>query len=81
MDGWMDEYSKLDILVLSSSAIHILAHLFNFERFMDAQLDSNSTLPYVLSQVGNGDNRSFLNPIRTADTVRPASRPADQSDD
>ncbi|XP_023656696.1 cytochrome b-245 heavy chain isoform X1 [Paramormyrops kingsleyae] len=55
-------------MIALHTAIHILAHLFNFERFMGAQLDSNSTLPYVLSQVGNGDNRSFLNPIRTADT-------------
>ncbi|XP_048855109.1 cytochrome b-245 heavy chain [Brienomyrus brachyistius] len=55
-------------MIALHTAIHILAHLFNFERFMDAQLDSNNTLPYVLSQIGNGDNRSFLNPIRTADT-------------
>uniref|UniRef100_A0A8C9W595 NADPH oxidase 2 n=1 Tax=Scleropages formosus TaxID=113540 RepID=A0A8C9W595_SCLFO len=55
-------------MIALHTAIHILAHLFNFERFMDAQLDKNDTLQYVLSQIGNGDNRSYLNPIRTKDT-------------
>lgn len=51
-------------------AVHIVAHLFNFEYFMDAQLNRDpNLLPFVLSQVGNGDNRSFLNPIRTNETV------------
>ncbi|MGH0168538.1 UNVERIFIED_CONTAM: hypothetical protein FKN15_057817 [Acipenser sinensis] len=49
-------------------AIHIIAHLFNFERFMDAQLEQNETIAYVLSQIGNGDNRLYLNPIRTNET-------------
>lgn len=52
------------------AAVHIVAHLFNFEYFMDAQLDRNSSLlPFVLSQVGSGDNASFLNPIRSNETV------------
>lgn len=51
--------------------MHILAHLFNFEFFMDAQLDRNSSLlTFVLSEIGSGDNASFLNPIRTNETVR-----------
>lgn len=53
------------------AAVHIVAHLFNFEYFMDAQLDRNSSLlPFVLSQIGSGDNASFLNPIRSNETVR-----------
>ncbi|KAG7467453.1 hypothetical protein MATL_G00153950 [Megalops atlanticus] len=55
-------------MIAFHTAVHIMAHLFNFEWFMGAQLDSNNTLPYVLSQIGNGDNRAFLNPIRTRDT-------------
>ncbi|XP_010884357.1 cytochrome b-245 heavy chain [Esox lucius] len=51
------------------TAVHIVAHLFNFEWFMGAQLDRNSSLlPFVLSEIGNGDNASFLNPIRTNET-------------
>lgn len=50
--------------------MHIVAHLFNFEYFMDAQLNRNSSLlPFVLSQIGSGDNASFLNPIRSNETV------------
>ncbi|KAJ8252749.1 hypothetical protein GJAV_G00205140 [Gymnothorax javanicus] len=55
-------------MIAFHTAIHIIAHLFNFERFMGAQLDRNSTIEFVLSQIGNGDNRSYLNPIRTSDT-------------
>ncbi|XP_076159140.1 NADPH oxidase 2 [Alosa pseudoharengus] len=56
-------------MIAFHTAVHIMAHLFNFERFMDAQLLGNSSqLPYVLSQIGNGDNRSFLNPIRSNET-------------
>ncbi|XP_035249970.1 cytochrome b-245 heavy chain [Anguilla anguilla] len=55
-------------MIAFHTAIHILAHLFNFERFMGAQLDSNSSLEYVLSQIGNEDGKAFLNPIRTSDT-------------
>lgn len=51
-------------------AVHIIAHLFNFEYFMDAQLNRNSSLlPFILSEIGTGDNASFLNPIRTNETV------------
>lgn len=58
------------LLITSFSAVHIIAHLFNFERFMDSQLMINdSYLPYVLSQIGNNDNRSYLNPIRSNETV------------
>uniref|UniRef100_A0A8C1I903 NADPH oxidase 2 n=1 Tax=Cyprinus carpio TaxID=7962 RepID=A0A8C1I903_CYPCA len=57
-------------MIALHTAIHIIAHLFNFERFMDSQLMINSSyLPYVLSQIGNNDNRSYLNPIRTNETV------------
>ncbi|KAJ3584133.1 hypothetical protein NHX12_014629, partial [Muraenolepis orangiensis] len=56
-------------MIAFHTAVHILAHLFNFEWFMDAQLDRNSSqLPFVLSQIGDGDNASYLNPIRTNNT-------------
>ncbi|KAM7365791.1 hypothetical protein PAMP_016696 [Pampus punctatissimus] len=56
-------------MIAFHTAVHIVAHLFNFEFFMDAQLNRNSSyLPFILSQIGNGDNASFLNPIRTNET-------------
>ncbi|XP_033991248.1 cytochrome b-245 heavy chain [Trematomus bernacchii] len=56
-------------MIAFHTAVHIIAHLFNFEYFMDAQLNRNSSfLPFVLSEIGSGDNASFLNPIRTNDT-------------
>nr|XP_020447683.1 cytochrome b-245 heavy chain [Monopterus albus] len=56
-------------MIAFHTAVHIIAHLFNFEFFMDAQLNRNSSfLPFVLSQIGNDDNASFLNPIRTNET-------------
>uniref|UniRef100_A0A4W6EWM6 NADPH oxidase 2 n=1 Tax=Lates calcarifer TaxID=8187 RepID=A0A4W6EWM6_LATCA len=56
-------------MIAFHTAVHIIAHLFNFEYFMDAQLNRNSSLlTFVLSEIGNGDNASFLNPIRTNET-------------
>ncbi|XP_078099558.1 NADPH oxidase 2 [Sander vitreus] len=56
-------------MIAFHTAVHIGAHLFNFEFFMDAQLDRNSSLlPFILSEIGTGDNASFLNPIRTNET-------------
>uniref|UniRef100_UPI003AAC3AB6 cytochrome b-245 heavy chain n=1 Tax=Centroberyx gerrardi TaxID=166262 RepID=UPI003AAC3AB6 len=56
-------------MIAFHTAIHIGAHLFNFEWFMDAQLNRNSSLlPFVLSEIGNGDNASYLNPIRSDQT-------------
>ncbi|XP_068165263.1 cytochrome b-245 heavy chain [Antennarius striatus] len=56
-------------MIAFHTAVHIVAHLFNFEYFMDAQLDRNSSLlPFVLSEIGTGDNASFLNPIRSNET-------------
>ncbi|KAM6958596.1 LOW QUALITY PROTEIN: NADPH oxidase 2 [Tautogolabrus adspersus] len=56
-------------MIAFHTAVHIVAHLFNFEYFMDAQLNRNSSfLPFILSDIGNGDNASYLNPIRTNET-------------
>ncbi|XP_019967097.1 cytochrome b-245 heavy chain isoform X2 [Paralichthys olivaceus] len=56
-------------MIAFHTAVHIIAHLFNFEYFMDAQLNRNSSLlPFVLSEIGTGDNASFLNPIRSNET-------------
>ncbi|XP_071015700.1 cytochrome b-245 heavy chain-like [Oncorhynchus clarkii lewisi] len=56
-------------MIAFHTAVHIIAHLFNFEWFMGAQLYRNSSsLPFVLSQIGTGDNASYLNPIRTDQT-------------
>ncbi|XP_053273087.1 cytochrome b-245 heavy chain [Pleuronectes platessa] len=62
-------HKLLAYMIAFHTAVHIVAHLFNFEYFMDAQLDRNSSLlPFVLSEIGTGDNASFLNPIRTNET-------------
>ncbi|XP_020776457.1 cytochrome b-245 heavy chain [Boleophthalmus pectinirostris] len=55
-------------MIAFHTAVHIVAHLFNFEFFMNAQLDQNQTIQFVLSQIGTNDNASFLNPIRSNET-------------
>lgn len=56
-------------MIAFHTAVHIVAHLFNFEYFMDAQLNRNSSLlTFVLSEIGTDDNASFLNPIRSNET-------------
>ncbi|MBN3324857.1 CY24B protein, partial [Atractosteus spatula] len=68
LDGNITFHKLVAYMIAFHTAVHIIAHLFNFEWFMGAQLDNTTSLPYVLSQIGNGDNRSYLNPIRTNQT-------------
>ncbi|GAA6092617.1 cytochrome b-245 heavy chain [Tachysurus ichikawai] len=52
-------------MIAFHTAVHTIAHLFNFERFESAQReDNNTSLPHVLSLIGNKNNESYLNPIR-----------------
>ncbi|XP_002715014.3 NADPH oxidase 3 [Oryctolagus cuniculus] len=51
-----------------SAAIHIVAHLFNLERYHLSQSEEAPGLPAALSKLGNSPNESYLNPIRTAGT-------------
>ncbi|XP_062846048.1 cytochrome b-245 heavy chain isoform X3 [Trichomycterus rosablanca] len=56
-------------MIAFHTAVHTIAHLFNFERFMNAQLEANtSSLTHVLSLIGNEGNESYLNPIRSNET-------------
>ncbi|KAF4093260.1 hypothetical protein AMELA_G00000210 [Ameiurus melas] len=56
-------------MIAFHTAVHTIAHLFNFERFESAQReDSNTSLPHILSLIGNKDNESYLNPIRSPET-------------
>ncbi|CAL9698507.1 unnamed protein product [Knipowitschia caucasica] len=56
-------------MIAFHTAVHIIAHLFNFEFFMNAQLDQNRTLlPFVLSEIGTNDSLPFINPIRNNQT-------------
>lgn len=50
-------------------AIHIVAHLFNLERYHLSQSEEAPGLPAALSKLGNSPNESYLNPIRTFSTV------------
>ncbi|XP_055500560.1 cytochrome b-245 heavy chain [Leucoraja erinacea] len=52
-------------MIALHTAIHIIAHLFNVERFMDCQLGEKGELNAVLSELGAGGG--YLNPIRTKD--------------
>ncbi|KAM9493959.1 NADPH oxidase 2 isoform 1-T2 [Clarias gariepinus] len=55
-------------MIAFHTAVHTIAHLFNFERFESAQReDNNQSLAHVLSLIGNKPNESYLNPIRSKD--------------
>lgn len=51
--------------VSSSSAIHVVAHWFNMERYHLGQAKDAGGLLAVLSKLGNAPNESYLNPVRT----------------
>ncbi|XP_004595530.2 NADPH oxidase 3 [Ochotona princeps] len=54
--------------IVVSAAIHIVAHLFNLERYHFSQSEEAPGLPAALSKLGNSPNESYLNPIRTSST-------------
>ncbi|CAL8307920.1 unnamed protein product [Merluccius merluccius] len=69
LDSNITFHKLVAYMIAFHTAVHILAHLFNFEWFMDGQLNRNSSLlTFVLSEIGTGDNASYLNPIRTNTT-------------
>ncbi|XP_004452701.1 NADPH oxidase 3 [Dasypus novemcinctus] len=51
-----------------SATIHIVAHLFNLERYCLSQSAEAKGLVAALSKLGNAPNESYLNPIRTVHT-------------
>lgn len=51
--------------VSSSLVIHIVAHLFNLERYHLGQAKDAEGLLAALSKLGDAPNESYLNPVRT----------------
>uniref|UniRef100_G3TBF7 NADPH oxidase 3 n=1 Tax=Loxodonta africana TaxID=9785 RepID=G3TBF7_LOXAF len=56
------------IAVNHGTAIHVVAHLFNLERYHWSQSPDAEGLPAALSKLGSTPNESYLNPIRTFST-------------
>ncbi|XP_049760464.1 NADPH oxidase 3 [Elephas maximus indicus] len=51
-----------------NATIHVVAHLFNLERYHWSQSPDAEGLPAALSKLGSTPNESYLNPIRTFST-------------
>ncbi|KAM5229344.1 NADPH oxidase 3 [Ctenodactylus gundi] len=51
-----------------NATIHIVAHVFNLERFHWSQSEDARGLVAALSKLGNIPNESYLNPVRTFHT-------------
>nr|XP_027795354.1 NADPH oxidase 3 [Marmota flaviventris] len=51
-----------------NATIHIVAHLFNLERYHLSQSEDAEGLLAALSKLGNTPNESYLNPVRTFHT-------------
>uniref|UniRef100_A0A8C9NYF1 NADPH oxidase 3 n=1 Tax=Spermophilus dauricus TaxID=99837 RepID=A0A8C9NYF1_SPEDA len=51
-----------------NATIHIVAHLFNLERYHLSQSEDAEGLRAALSKLGNTPNESYLNPVRTFHT-------------
>ncbi|XP_007955891.1 NADPH oxidase 3 [Orycteropus afer afer] len=54
--------------IATNATIHIVAHLFNLERYRWSQAPDAEGLPAALSKLGSTPNESYLNPIRTFNT-------------
>ncbi|XP_062997632.1 NADPH oxidase 1-like isoform X2 [Elgaria multicarinata webbii] len=55
-------------MIVLHTAIHVIAHLFNVEWYVDAAQATDRSLPAVLSQL-NWDNNKWLNPIQSSTTT------------
>ncbi|XP_058880726.1 NADPH oxidase 3-like [Acipenser ruthenus] len=55
-------------LTVVLTAVHIVAHLFNIERYHESQSMDAEELLKKLSCLGENSNETYLNPIRTYDT-------------
>ncbi|XP_064422719.1 NADPH oxidase 1 [Latimeria chalumnae] len=54
-------------MIALHTVIHIIAHLLNAEWFNDSQQATDESLGAVLSDLGDVDNETFVNPIRKED--------------
>uniref|UniRef100_H3A6K7 NADPH oxidase 2 n=1 Tax=Latimeria chalumnae TaxID=7897 RepID=H3A6K7_LATCH len=68
LDRNLSFHKLVAYMIALHTAVHIIAHLFNFERFMDSRLSGNTSLSGVLSELGDWPNESYLNPIRSKTT-------------
>ncbi|XP_023584078.1 NADPH oxidase 3 [Trichechus manatus latirostris] len=59
-----------------NATIHVVAHLFNLERYHWGQSPDAEGLTAALSKLGSAPNESYLNPIRTYSTVSLPRAPA-----
>lgn len=50
-------------------AIHIIAHLFNLERYSRSRQATDGSLASILSNLPHQENYSWLNPIQSPNTV------------
>ena len=69
--AWSRALSKFNtcaVLIILSTAIHIVAHVFNVEFFVDSH-KSNNTLIERLNNMEDFGNESYLNPIRDSNAV------------
>ncbi|KAF4796339.1 Cytochrome b-245 heavy chain [Turdus rufiventris] len=55
--------------IMGDSAIHIVAHSINIERYHSSQSKEAGGLRNKLSGLGKSPNESYLNPIRTYETL------------
>ncbi|ELW72746.1 NADPH oxidase 3 [Tupaia chinensis] len=51
-----------------NATIHVVAHLFNLERYCLSQSEEAEGLLAALSKLGSTPNESYLNPVRTSHT-------------
>ncbi|XP_043919396.1 NADPH oxidase 3 [Protopterus annectens] len=55
-------------MIVLHSGIHIIAHIFNMERYHQSHNKEAGELLNMLSCIGSTSNESYLNPIRTSST-------------
>ncbi|XP_018416944.1 PREDICTED: NADPH oxidase 3 [Nanorana parkeri] len=68
LDKNMTFHRLIGYMIGLHSAIHIVAHMINIERYHRSQSLNAGELCNTLSYIGNHPNESYLNPVRRYDT-------------
>ncbi|OWK09814.1 hypothetical protein Celaphus_00005925, partial [Cervus elaphus hippelaphus] len=68
LDHNLSFHKLVGYMICLHTAIHIIAHLFNFERYSRSRQATDGSLASILSNLPHQENDSWLNPIQSSNT-------------
>ncbi|XP_065771678.1 NADPH oxidase 1 isoform X2 [Muntiacus reevesi] len=69
LDHNLSFHKLVGYMICLHTAIHIIAHLFNLERYSRSRQATDGSLTSILSNLPHQENDSWLNPIQSSNTT------------